>query len=184
MPGLQLTFDLERSKTPGRGDKSRTGPVAFLLGSEQTPLNPCNLEESGNGVNGIAFFHLLRQCTRKYTFFLKRSWNALLIFFLILKIQFSSVTQSCLTLCHPMDCSTPGLPVHHHLLELTQTHVFWVSDATQPSHALSSPLPPAFNLPHNQGLFQWVSSSHQVAKVLEFELQHQSFQWIFRTDLL
>ena len=83
-----------------------------------------------------------------------------------------------------MDCSTPGLPVHHQLPEFTQTHVHWVGDASQPSHPLSSPSPPAFNLSQHQGLFQWVSSSHQVAQVLEFQLQHQSFQWIFRTDFL
>ena len=96
----------------------------------------------------------------------------------------SSVTQSCPTLYDPVDCSTPGLPVHHQLLEFTQTHVHWVSDAIQPSHPLSSPSPPAFNLSQHQGLFKWVNSSHQVAKVLEFQLQHQFFQWIFRTDFL
>ena len=80
-------------------------------------------------------------------------------------------------------CMT-GFPVHHQLLEHTQTHVHRVSDAIQPFH-LSSPSPPAFNLSQNQGVFQWVSSSHQVPKVLEFQLQHQSFfQWIFRTDFL
>ena len=83
-----------------------------------------------------------------------------------------------------MDCSTPGLPVYHQLLELTQTHVLWVGDAIQPSHPLSSPSPPAFNLSQHQGLFQWVGSLHQVAKVLELQLQHQYFQWIFRTDFL
>ena len=77
----------------------------------------------------------------------------------------------------PMDCSTPGLPVHRLLLELTQTHVHWVSDAIQPSHPLLSSASPSFNLSQHQGLFQWVSSSHQVAKVLEFQLQHQSFKW-------
>ena len=85
-----------------------------------------------------------------------------------------SVAQSCPTLCDPMDCSTPGFPVHHHRLELAQTHVHRVSDAIQPSHPLSSPSPPAFDLSQHQGLFQRVSSSYQVAKVLE--LQHQSFQ--------
>ena len=85
-------------------------------------------------------------------------------------VQFSSVTQLCPTLCDPMKCSTPGLPVHHQLLEFTQTHVHWVSDAIQPSHPLSSPSPPAPSPSHNQALFQWVSSSHQVAKVLEFQL--------------
>ena len=98
--------------------------------------------------------------------------------------QFSSVTRLCPTLCDLMECSTPGFPVHHQLPELAQTHVHRVSDAIQPSHPLSSPSPPAFNLTQHQSLFQWVSSSHQVAKVLEFQLQHQSFQGIFRTDLL
>ena len=83
-----------------------------------------------------------------------------------------------------MDCSTPGFRVHHQLPELSQTHVHRVGDAIQPSHPLSSPSPPAFNLSQHQGLFQSVSSSHQVAKVLAFQLQHQSFQQIFRTDLL
>ena len=91
-------------------------------------------------------------------------------------VQFSSVAQSCLTLCNPMDHSTPGFPVHHQLLEFTQTHVHRVGDAIQSSHPLSSPSPPALNLSQHQGLFKWVSSSHQVAKVLEFQLQHQSFQ--------
>ena len=100
-----------------------------------------------------------------------------------LSVQFSSVTQSGLTLCDPMDSSMPGLPVHHQLPEFTQTLAHWVSDAVQPSHPLSSPSP-AFNLSQHQGLFIWVSSSHQVAKVLEFQLQHQSFQWMFRTDSL
>ena len=90
----------------------------------------------------------------------------------------SSVAQSCPTLCNPMDCSTPGLLVHQQLPELAQTHVHWVGDAIQPSHPLLSPSPPAFNLSQHQGLFQWVRSSHQVAKVLEFQLQHQSFQRI------
>ena len=98
--------------------------------------------------------------------------------------QFSSVAQSCPTFCDPMDRSTPVLPVNHQLLEFTQTHIHWVSDAIQPSHPLSSPSPPALNLSQHQGLFKWVSSSHQVAKVLEFQLQHQSFQWTPRTDLL
>ena len=82
----------------------------------------------------------------------------------------SSVTQSCLTLCDPMNCSTPGLPVHHQLPEFTQTHVHRVSDAIQPSHPLSSPSPPAPNPFQHQSLFQWVNSSHEVAKVLEFQL--------------
>ena len=99
-------------------------------------------------------------------------------------VHFSSVSQSCLTLCDPMNRSTPGLPVHHQLPEFTHTHVHRVGDAIQPSHPLSSPSPPAPNPSQHQGLFQWVNSSHEVAKVLEFQLQHQSFQWTPRTDLL
>ena len=99
-------------------------------------------------------------------------------------VQFSSVTQSCLTLWDPMDCSIPGLPVHHQFPELTPTHGHQVGNAIQPSHPLLSPSPPAFNIFQHQGLFQWVSSSHQVAKVLEFQIQHQSFQWLFRTAFL
>ena len=99
-------------------------------------------------------------------------------------VQFSSVAQSCATLCDPMDCSTPGFPVHHQLPELTQTHIHQVSDAIQLSHPLSSLSPPAFNHSQHLGLFEWVSSLYQVVKVLEFHLQHQSFQWIFRTDIL
>ena len=98
---------------------------------------------------------------------------------LFIKHRFSSVVQLCLTLCDPMDCSMPGLPVQHQLPEFTQTQVHWVGDAIQPSHPLLSPSPPAFNLSQNQGLFQWVSPSHQVAKVLEFQLQHQSSQSIW-----
>ena len=90
----------------------------------------------------------------------------------------SSVTQSCLTLWDPMDCSTPGLPVHHQLPELTQTHVLQVRDAIQPSHSLSSPSPPAFNLSWHQGLFQWVSSSHQVA-LLTLKKRDKKIPWPF-----
>ena len=97
--------------------------------------------------------------------------------------SFSSV-QSQLTLCDPMDCSTPCFPLLHRLPELAQTHVHRVGNAIQTSHPLSAPSPPAFNLSEHQGLFQWVSSLHEVAKVLEFQLQYQSFQWIFRTDFL
>ena len=96
--------------------------------------------------------------------------------------QFSSVAQSCPTLCGPMNCSTPGLPVHHQLPEFTQTLIHRVGDAIQPSHPLSSPSPLAPNSSQHQSLFQWVNSSPEVAKVLE--LQHQSFQGIFRDDFL
>ena len=101
-----------------------------------------------------------------------------------LSIIFSVSVQLRPALCGPMDCSTPGLPVHHQLPELTQTRVHQVGDAIQPSHPLLSPFPSAFNLAQHQDLFQWVNSSHQVVKVLEFQLQHQSFQWILRTDFL
>ena len=99
-------------------------------------------------------------------------------------VQFSSVTQSCPILCNLMAWSTPGPPVHHQLPEFTQTHVHWVSDAIQPSHPLSSRYPTACNLSQHQGFFKWVSSSHKVAKVMEFQLQHQSFQWTPKTYLL
>ena len=89
-------------------------------------------------------------------------------------VQFSSVAQLCPTLCDPMNRSTPGLPVHHKLLEFTQTHFHRVGDAIQSSHPLPSPSPPALNLSQHQGLFQWVNSLNEVAKVLEFQLQHQS----------
>ena len=91
-------------------------------------------------------------------------------------VQFSSVAQSCPTLCDPMNRNMPGLPVHHQLPELTQTHVHWVGDTIQPSHPLSSPSHPDPNPSQNQGLFQWFNSLHEVAKVLEFQLQHHSFQ--------
>ena len=112
-------------------------------------------------------------------------WFQMGIYFLFsFAFQFSSVTQSCLTLCDHMDHSMPGLPVHHQLPEFTQTHLHWVGNAIKPSHPLSFPSPPAFNLSQHQGLFKRVTSLHQVAKVLEFQLQHQSFQWTLRTDLL
>ena len=99
-------------------------------------------------------------------------------------LQFSSVAQSCPTLCGPMNHSTPGFLFHHQLLEFTQTHVHQVGDAIQPSHPLLSPSPPAPNPSQHQGLFQCVNSSHEVAKVLEFQLQHHSFQRNPRADLL
>ena len=89
---------------------------------------------------------------------------------LISSVQFSSVAQSCLSLCDPMNCSTPGLPVHHQLLEFTETHVHRVSDAIQPSYPLSTPSPPAHNPSQHQSLFQWVNSLHEVTKVLDSAL--------------
>ena len=97
--------------------------------------------------------------------------------------QFISVAQSCPALFDPMNRSTPGLPVHHQLPEFTQTHVHPVGDGIQPSHPLLSPSPPAPSPSQHQGLFHWVNSSSEVAKVLDFQLQHQSFQWTPRTDL-
>ena len=99
-------------------------------------------------------------------------------------VQFSSVAQLCLTLCDPMNCSMPGLPVHHHLPEFTQIRVHQVSDAIQRSHPLSSPSPPAPNPSQHHSLLQWVNSSHEVAKVLEFQFQHHSFQRNPRANLL
>ena len=106
-----------------------------------------------------------------------------------ISVQFSLLTQSCPTLCNPMNRSMPGLPFHHKLQEFTQIHAHRVGDAIQPSHPLSSPCPPVPNPSQQQDLFQWVNSLHEVAKVLEFQLQHQSFQWTpglisFRMDWL
>ena len=95
-----------------------------------------------------------------------------------------SVAKSCSTLCDSMNCSMPGFPVFNYLLEFAQTHVHWVDNAIQPSHPLSPTSPPALNLSQDQGLFQCIGSSHQVAKILEFQLQHQSFHWLFRVDFL
>ena len=97
-------------------------------------------------------------------------WMKMHFYLIYVSVQFSSVTQSCPTLCNPMNCSMPGLPVHHQLPEFTQTHIHRVSDAIQPSHPLSSPSPPAPNPSQHQSLCQWVNSSHEVAKVLEFQL--------------
>ena len=91
---------------------------------------------------------------------------------------------SLVSICDPIDCSMPSFLVLHYLLELAQTHVHQIGDAIQPSHPLSSPFPPALNLSQHQGLFQWVGSLHQMANVLELQLQHQSFQQIFRVDFL
>ena len=95
-----------------------------------------------------------------------------------------SVAKSCPTLCVSMDWSKPGFPVLHHPPEFGQIHVHWVSDTFQTPHPLLLPSPPALNLSQHQGLLQWVSSLHQVVKVLDLQLQHQSFQWIFRVDFL
>ena len=115
---------------------------------------------------------------------LQRIWSVKMLIFPKSRIRkCCSDAQSCSTLCNFMDRSMPGLPVHYQLPELAQTHLHWASDATQTFHPLS-PLPPAFNLSQHQGLFKWVTSSYQVAKLLELQLQHQSFQWILRIDIL
>ena len=105
-------------------------------------------------------------------------------YYLLTKWCSVQFTQSCLTLCDPMNRSTPGLPAHHQLMEFTQTHVHRVHDAIQPSHPLSSPSPPAPNPSQHQSLLRWVNSSCEVAKVLEFQLQHHSFQRNPRADLI
>ena len=112
-------------------------------------------------------------------------WTMVLdLWWLLHGLQFSSCAQLCPTLCNPMGCNTSDFPVHYQPPEPTQTHVLWVGDAIQPSYPLLSPSSLAFHLAHHQGLFQGVSFSHQVANLLEFQLQHQSFQWIFRIDFL
>ena len=103
---------------------------------------------------------------------------------LLSSVQFSSFAQTCPTLCDPMDCSMPGSSTLHYLPEFAQTHVHWIADSVQPSHPLSSPSPLAPNPSQHQSLFQWVNSLHEVAKVLEFQLQHHSFQRTPRADLL
>ena len=99
----------------------------------------------------------------------------------VVVVQLLSCVQLFVT---PWLYSTPGFPVLHYLPVFTQIYVHWISDVIRPSHPLSPPSPFAFNLSQHQGLFQWVGSSHEVAKVLELQFQHQSFQWIFRVDLL
>ena len=147
----------------------------------RTPNNPRLPERFQQSICRGQVGGCCRVCDQlMYSSLIGWSWGHRALSFL----QFSSVAQSCLTLHDPMNCSTPGLSVPHQLPESTQTHVHWVSDAIQPSHPLSSPSPPALNLYQHQGLFKWVSSSHQVAKILEFQLQHQNFQWIFGVDFL
>ena len=120
--------------------------------------------------SGSGILSIFNTCCICYWHFQKQQHNS------GLKYQFSSVAQSCPTLCNPMDCSMLGLSDYHQLPDPTQTHVHHVGDAIQPSHPLASHSPPAFNLFQHQGLFQLVISSHPVTKVLELQLQHQSFQ--------
>ena len=145
-------------------DSSTCRSKLFLKIPESFPKQNLNFMHTGNYL--IAFILGLK------------------LFKSISSVQCSSAAQSCPTLWNHMNRSTPGLPVHHQLLEFTQIHVHQVGDVIQPFHPLSSPSPPALNPSQHQGLFQWVNSSHEVAKVLEFQLQHQSFQWKPRTNLL
>ena len=156
-----LKLSIQKMKITASGPITSGGKVktvtAFILGgSKITTDDDCS--------------HEIKRCL-----FLGR--KAMTNLLLLLLSRFSRVR-----LCDPVDCSTPALPVRHQLPELTQIHVHRVGNAIQPSHFLLIPSPPAFNPSQHQGLFQWVTSSHQVTKVLE--LQHQSFQWIFRTDFL
>ena len=138
------------------------------------------------GLGGLLKLVMDREAWRAAVHGVAKSWTWLSDWTewtsMMLLLQFSSVTQSYPIVCDHMDYSIPGFPVHQQLLELAQTHLYWVSDAIQTSDPLRSPSP-AFNLSQHHGLFQ-ISSLHQEAKVLEFQLQHQSFQWIFRFDFL
>ena len=128
------------------------------------PVLHCLLKLAQVHVHWVGDIHT-HICSKIYLYVQKYIYISICFYFYV-----RSVAQSCLTLCDPMNCSTPGLPVHHQLPEFTQTHIHWVSDAIQPSHPLSSPSPPAPNPPQHQSLFQWVNSSREVAKVLEFQL--------------
>ena len=150
------------------GIKPMSPSLASRFFATEPPEKPLNLARD---LLIIMLWFLLKHLS-------KAPWNSYYA-----SVQFSSVTQSCLSLCDPMNHSTPSLPVRHQLPEFIQTHVHRVGDAIQPSHLLSS-TSPAPNPSQHQGLFQWVSSFHQVAKVLESQLHHQSFQWTPRTDLL
>ena len=132
--------------------------------AQKTPDSKCNLKkEKWTWRNPAPWLQPIVQSYSKTIWYCPQNRN-------ISSVQFSSVPQSCPTLFDPMNRSTPGLPVHHQLPEFTQTHVHWVSDAIQASHPLSFASPPAPNPSQHQSLFQWVNSSHEVAKVLEFQL--------------
>ena len=149
----------EFEQTPGQGNLAFCSSWGHkeLDTTEQLNNNNCFYKKNCAAPGNLTFMWLLSYTHPKE-------------FVGIYSVQFSSVTQSCPTLCNPMDCSTPGLPVHHQLLEFTKNHVHWVGDAIQPSHPLLSSSPPAHNPSQHQSLFQWVNSLHEVAKVLEFQL--------------
>ena len=168
---------------------------------EAPSYSPCSSLEWGEEISFSKGTYMLKFCLKMLCLkdflpdmlkFKKASVYFMLIFakhrvgpfFSIICFPSSFVVQSlsCIQLCDPMDCITPSFPVLHYFLECAQIHVHWASDAIQPSYLLLSPSPPALNLSQHQGLFQCVTSSHPVAKVLELQLQHQSLQWIFRVD--
>ena len=171
-------FILGGHKSTADGGCSHEIKRCLLLGGEEETMTNLDSVLKSRDISLSMKVHLVKAVVFPVVMYGCESWT------IKKAVQFSSVAQSCPTLCDPMNRSTPGLPVHHQLLEFTQTHVHLVGDAIQPSHPLSSPSPPALNLSQHRGSLKWVSSSHQVAKVLEFQLQNQSFQWIFRTDLL
>ena len=143
-------------------------------------------------------FGKLNLCSQNENFclsslpFSTRMWSILKFMIIVTHTSLIRIFSPCIDCClvarfdslRPHGLQQPGIPVYHELLEFTQTQVHWVSDVVQPSHPLSSPSPPALSLSQHQGVFNWVSSLYQVAEVLEFQLQHQSFQWIVRTDFL
>ena len=143
--GVQNSFSVARGRGTGGGLGASDNLGWYALGTELQFYAKASSE-----LMTVALLPVLSSVSA-----LKESWGELL--------QFSR-SFSCPTLCDPMDCSMPGLPVHHQLPEFTPTHVHWVADAIQPAHPLSSPSPPAFHLSQHQGLFKWVSSLHQVAK--------------------
>jgi len=149
--------------------------------------SPWNSPARNTGVGSCSFLQWIFLTQELNWDLLHYRWILYQLSYQFSSVHFTSVAQSCPTLLDSMDCSTPGFPVHHQLLEFTQTHVHWVGDAIQPSHPLLYPSPPAFNLSQHQGLFKWVSSLHQVAKVLEVQLQYSN-EYLglisFRTDWL
>ena len=168
LPGLPCPFSLASRKQQENGNWQK-------MEMEHSPSSPC---QAHVGSDWHPRWFSGKESACKYRRY-KRCW----FYPGIGKIPWSSIQFSCSVMpdsFNPMDYSMPGFPVHHQLLELVQTHVHWVGDAIQPSHPLSSASLPAFYLSQHQGLFQWVKSSYQVAKVLELQLQHQFFQWVFK----
>ena len=179
---LPVTFWLPHPPSPFLHPRGSTRLPEFQL----PELWPRNSLQVGSWLATRTVIESLSLKSLSYAAWCPMSEKSLFhIFCPFLVALFSSVQSlSCVWLCNPMNCSMPGLPVHHQLPESSQTHVHLVGDAIQPSHPLSSPSPPALNLSQHQGLLKWVSSLHQVAKILEFQPQHQSLQWTLRTDLL